>query len=340
MATIKDVAKLAGVAVSTASYALNNSTKISPETTRRVLDAAAQLNYQKNGLARDLKLSKTQTIGLILSDLSGPFYSELIKGVQEVTLSNGYDLIACSSVGGYNSTAVKFLKEKRVDGVIVLAANIDDLIILESVREDFPIVVLDRELKADFIMSVSVDNIHGGYLATKYLLDAGHGNILFIGGPPNSRDSQLRYQGFLNALHERKIDYTPKWNLEGKFTREGGYYAAKMILMQGKLPSAVFCANDEMAIGMIQAFQESGLQVPFDISVVGFDDIEITQYMNPPLTTVKQPKYEMGSLAAHLVFQALQGDIPTREYVLPTELIVRNSVASKPKKTEETERDS
>jgi LacI family transcriptional regulator len=329
MATIKDVAKLAGVAVSTASYALNNSSKISPGTKRKVIDAAVQLNYQKNGLARDLKLNKTQTIGLILSDLSGPFYSELIKGVQEVTLSNEYDLIACSSLGGYSSTAVKFLKEKRVDGVIVLAANIDDLIIMESVREDFPIVVLDRELTANSIINVSVDNIHGGYLAAKHLLDAGHQDILFVGGPPNSRDNQLRYQGFLNALTEREIHYTPKWNLEGKFTREGGYYTAKMIMMQGKLPSAIFCANDEMAIGAVQAFQESGLQVPFDISVVGFDDIEIVQYMNPPLTTVKQPKYEMGSLAAHLIFQALNGDIPTREYVLPTELIVRNSTISK-----------
>lgn len=329
MATIKDVAKLAGVAVSTASYALNDSSKISPDTKRKVLDAAVQLNYQKNGLARDLKLNKTQTIGLILSDLSGPFYSELIQGVQEVTLSNEYDLIACSSLGGHNSTAVKFLKEKRVDGVIVLAANIDDLIILESVREDFPIVVLDRELTAHSIINVSVDNVHGGYLATKHLLDAGHQDILFIGGPSNSRDNQLRYQGFLNALTDREVNYTPKWNLEGKFTREGGYYAAKMIMMQGKLPSAIFCANDEMAIGAVRAFQESGLQVPFDISVVGFDDIEIAQYMNPPLTTVKQPKYEMGSLAAHLIFQALKGDIPTREYVLPTELVVRNSTISK-----------
>ena len=149
IATIKDVAKLAGVALSTASYALNGSKKVSQDTVKKVLDAAKQLNYQKNGIASDLKRTKTNTIALILSDLSGPYYSDLIRGVQEVTMANGYDLIACSSIGGAQSTAAKFLKENRVDGAIILAHNISDGVILESAREGFPIVVLDRDITGE-----------------------------------------------------------------------------------------------------------------------------------------------------------------------------------------------
>ena len=146
MATIKDVAKLAGVALSTASYALSGDSKVSAKTKAKVLEAARELNYRKNGFAMDLKRSRTNTIALILTDLSGPYYSELIRSVQDVALANGYDLIACSSMGGRDSTAVRFLREKRVDGAIILAHNIHDDILVESAGHRFPIIVMDRQL--------------------------------------------------------------------------------------------------------------------------------------------------------------------------------------------------
>jgi LacI family transcriptional regulator len=327
VATIKDVAKLAGVAVSTASYALNNVNKVSPATMKKVQEAARELNYMKNGFASDLKRTKTNTIALILRDLSGPFYSELIKGVQEVTTANGYDLIACSSVGGAQSTAAKFLKEKRVDGAIILAHNITNDIILESAREGFPIVVLDRKINHKFVYQVEVDNFHGGYAATEYLINKGYREVGYVSGPMNSHDNQMRFDGYMAALKEHGIQYQNKWKLSGDFTREGGYRATKMLIAQRQLPEAIFYANDEMAIGGLQAFKENKISVPDDISIIGYDDIQMAEYVNPPLTTVRQPKYEVGALAVHVVFQALaKEDTVENYYNLSTEIVERKSV--------------
>ncbi|MGD6776581.1 LacI family DNA-binding transcriptional regulator [Sutcliffiella horikoshii] len=327
MATIKDVAKLAGVAVSTASYALNNVNKVSPATMKKVQEAARELNYFKNGFASDLKRTKTNTIALILRDLSGPFYSELIKGVQEVTTANGYDLIACSSVGGAQSTAAKFLKEKRVDGAIILAHNITNDIILESAREGFPIVVLDRKLNHEFVYQVEVDNIHGGYTATEYLINKGFREIGYVSGPMNSHDNEMRFDGYMAALKDHGIQYQSKWKLSGDFTREGGYRATKMLIAQRRLPESIFYANDEMAIGGLQAFKENKISVPDDISIIGYDDIQLAEYVSPALTTVRQPKYEVGALAVHVVFQALaKEDSVENYYNLSTEIVERKSV--------------
>jgi len=329
VATIKDVAKLAGVAVSTASYALNDSKKVSESTLKKVKEAAKQLNYQKNGFASDLKRTKTNTIALILSDLSGPYYSELIKGVQEVTMTNGYDLIACSSIGGDQSTAVKFLKEKRVDGAIILAHNINDEIIRESARAEFPIIVLDRNIEGDFIYQVHVDNQHGGYLATSHLINQGFKDIAYISGPINSHDNKMRYDGYLKALEQHGIRPQSKWKVSGDFTREGGYRATKLLIAQQDLPEAIFYANDEMAIGGLQAFVEKQIKVPSDISIIGFDDIQLSEYINPPLTTIRQPKYEVGALAVHLIFQLLSMEKVDQHYKLSTELVKRASVREK-----------
>nr|WP_205825197.1 LacI family DNA-binding transcriptional regulator [Bacillus sp. RO1] len=327
VATIKDVAKLAGVAVSTASYALNNVNKVSPATMKKVQEAARELNYMKNGFASDLKRTKTNTIALILRDLSGPFYSELIKGVQEVTTAHGYDLIACSSVGGTQSTAAKFLKEKRVDGAIILAHNITNDIVLESAREGFPIVVLDRKIDHEFVYQVEVDNFHGGYAATEYLINKGYREVGYVSGPMNSHDNQMRFDGYMAALREHGIQYQNKWKLSGDFTREGGYRATKMLIAQRQLPEAIFYANDEMAIGGLQAFKENKISVPDDISIIGYDDIQMAEYVNPPLTTVRQPKYEVGALAVHVVFQALaKEDTVENYYNLSTEIVERKSV--------------
>jgi LacI family transcriptional regulator len=325
MATIKDVAKLAGVALSTASYALSGDSRVSSKTRSKVLDAARQLNYRKNGFAMDLKRSRTKTIALILTDLSGPYYSELIRSVQEVALTNGYDLIACSSIGGRDSTAVKFLREKRADGAIILAPNIRDEVLIETSGPQFPIVVMDRPLCSEYLVNVLVDGEQGGYTATRYLLENGHRHVAYISGSSDSYDNHLRYQGYLRALAEAGLEEQSKWRLSGNFVREGGYNATKMMIMQGSLPSAVFYGNDEMAIGGLKAFEESGISVPDDVSVIGYDDIQLAEYVNPPLTTIKQPKSEAGSLAAHLLFQILGGESVKQSYMLTTEMMERAS---------------
>ncbi|OKP95039.1 LacI family DNA-binding transcriptional regulator [Paenibacillus sp. P46E] len=326
MATIKDVAKLAGVALSTASYAMSGDSKVSAKTREKVLEAARQLNYQKNGFAMDLKRSRTNTIALILTDLSGPYYSELIRSIQDVALSNSYDLIACSSMGGKDSTAVRFLLEKRVDGAIVLAHNITDEILQAAGSERFPIIVMDRLITGSGLINVVVDGEQGGYSATRYLIDKGHEHIAYISGPANSYDNALRYQGFQRAMREAGLEEKAKWKLNGGFIREGGYKSTKMMLMQGELPTAVFYANDEMAVGGMKALEEGGIKVPDDISVIGFDDIQLAEYIQPPMTTIRQPMYESGSLAGHLLFQMLNGDTVNDFYKLKIELVERKSV--------------
>ncbi|PTM59736.1 LacI family DNA-binding transcriptional regulator [Desmospora activa] len=326
MATIKDVAKLAAVSVSTASSSLNGKKHVKPETRKRVEAAAKQLNYQKNGSASDLKKIKTNTLVLILDDLSGPFFSELIRGVQDVALSNGYDLITCSSLGGKNMTPKRFLLEKRSDGVVILAHNLDDETIARSARNGFPVVVLDRNLPHTHTLHIQVDNERGGYDAANYLLNLGHRAIAYISGPVVSYDNQERYKGFLKALSENGLTLPGKWQICGEFTQQGGYHATNMLLSQRPLPSAVFYANDEMAIGGLQAFAESGIKVPEDISIIGYDDILLSQYTTPPLTTIHQPKYQMGSLAAHLILQVLNGEeLEQQSYTLQTQLIERES---------------
>ncbi len=325
MATIKDVARAAGVSISTASYALNGKGNVSEATRAKVLEAAKQLNYQKNGLATDLKRSRTRTIALILNDLSGPYYSELIRGVQATALENGYDLIACSSFGGDDSTAAKFLKEKRVDGVIISAHNLPDERILESARKGFPVVVLDRLLKGDHIYNVLVDNEKGGYMATELLIRNGCRNIAYISGPTNSYDHRSRFKGYMRALQDYNLKYPSNLNLPGWFTIDGGYTATKLLMAQREMPDAIFYANDEMAVGGLKAFKEAGIRVPDEISVIGFDDIFLAEYVNPPLTTVRQPKFELGALAAHLIMQVLEGREIDHEYMLATELVVRKS---------------
>ncbi|WP_019911290.1 LacI family DNA-binding transcriptional regulator [Paenibacillus sp. HW567] len=326
MATIKDVAKLAGVALSTASYAMNGDSKVSAKTREKVLEAARQLNYQKNGFAMDLKRSRTNTIALILRDLSGPYYSELIRSIQDVALSNSYDLIACSSMGGKDSTAVKFLMEKRVDGAIVLAHNITDEILHAAGSSRFPIVVMDRLITGEGLINVVVDGEQGGYSATRHLIEKGHKEIAFVSGPANSYDNALRYQGFLRAMREAGLEEKTKWKLSGGFIREGGYKATKMMLVQGELPTAIFYANDEMAVGGMKALEEGGVSVPEELSVIGFDDIQLAEYIQPPMTTIRQPMYESGSLAGHLLFQRLNGDAVNSFYKLKIELIERRSV--------------
>ena len=334
MATIKDVAKLAGVSLSTASYALNGSAKISEATRDKVLSAAKQLNYRRNGFATDLKRSRTKTIALLVSDLAGPYYSELIRGVQETAFDNSYDLIACSSFGGDDSTAIKFLTEKRVDGVIVSAHNLRDATILESARNGYPIIVLDRILKGEHIYNVTVNNEQGGYLATEYLIKNQFRNIAYIGGQTNSYDHKFRFQGYLQALTDYGLQPPTRFNVSGRFTTEGGYTATKLLIASRNLPDAIFYANDEMALGGIRAFTEAGIGVPGDVSIVGFDDILAAEFVNPSLTTIRQPKYEVGALAAHLIFQALDGHRIESDYMLETELIVRNSCGVKAPESE------
>jgi len=329
MATIKDVAKQAGVAVSTVSLALNNDPRVSEDTRRKVLKSAEELNYRPNGAARSLKRRKTETVGLFLNDFGGPFFSSFIQGVEEVVSANGYDLVACSTFGGQHNTANRYLREKQFDAAIILGPAIPDELILQVAGPQFPIVVMDRELSADHVHSVLVDNVQGARSATRHLIGLGRRRIGYLSGPLNSYNNQKRLVGFKSALEEAGIPLQASCVAQGHFTESGGYQAMKSLIVSRSLPDAVFAANDEMALGAIQALMEAGLRVPEDVAVVGFDDIRLSSYVRPALTTVGHPKHEWGTVATHVVFQALRepGEQPSA-IMLDTELIVRESCGS------------
>lgn len=323
--TIKDVARMANVAVSTASYALNNKGKVSQETREKVQKIADELGYRPNGVARDLKRNvKTGIICVFFDDFGGPFYSEVLRGVQDVALCNNYNLIACT-----HRMTEKFLSERRVDGAIILSPNIPDEVLLKAAGPKFPIVVMDRELQCEHICNVLIDNVQGAYSATKHLIDLGHKRIAYISGPFISYDNMKRLEGYKNALMENNIAFDPNLVVQGRFTEEGGYGAMKLILLNSKLNKskldAVFCANDEMAIGAINALNEENVKIPDDISIIGYDDIRLSSYIQPPLTTISHYKYEWGTMAANLVFQGLKEDFKGGKVILPAKLIVRSS---------------
>ncbi|RAP77597.1 LacI family DNA-binding transcriptional regulator [Paenibacillus montanisoli] len=333
-ATIKDVAKMAGVAVSTVSYALNNSPKISEETRRKVVKAAEALSYRPSGAARNLKKRKSETIGLFLNDLGGPFYSQVIEGVQEVVASHDYNLIVCSTYGGENSSANRFLREKFVDGAIIMGSAIPDSLILQVAAESFPIVVLDRELKADYVHSVLIMNEQGAYDAVKHLIKLGRRKIEFLSGPLAAYDNSKRYEGYKRALKEHNLPVPAKISMQGRYLEAGGYQAVKVMLAGNRLPDAIFAANDEMAIGAIRALREGGVRVPEDIAVVGFDNISLGPFVRPTLTTIGHSKYEMGAIATQLVFNVQKDE---NSIMLPTQLVIRQSCGFKQQNDDQDE---
>lgn len=324
MVTIKDIAKKAGVSISTVSYALNGIDKVSPETRDQILQIAKDLQYNKHGAASDLRRKETNKIVLIVEDLSGPFYSEVIRGVQDVVMSHKYDLVACNSLRGKESTAYKYLTERRSDGCIVFAHNITEEMIKMS--GSGPIILIDKQIEADSVVSIMVDNKQGAFDATNYLIEQGHKKIAYVSGPQESLDNQLRYEGFRKALRENDVAFEPKWVVNGKFTTESGAHATNVLLAQEDLPTAIFYGNDEMALGGIKAIENHQLKIPDDLSIIGFDDIIEAKYVEPKLTTIRQPKYEMGSLAAHLLIRIINGEEVNNNYSLQTELIIRDSV--------------
>lgn len=326
MATIKDVAKEAGVATSTASYALNGVPKVSEETRQKVIKAAKKLNYVPNASARSLKLQRTETIGVFLNDFSGPLYSELLRGINKATAIKGYDLIAFSIYGKGESTVLKFLEEKRVDGAILLCTSVSDDLIIRAAADGFPIVVLDRELKADNVYSVLLNNEDGMYGAVEHLIKLGHRKIACITGPENTYDADKRLIGYKKALIDYNYPIDNDLIINGNFEESSGYQAVKLLLAYNMDIDAITAANDEMAIGAIRAIKESGLKIPQDISVVGFDDIQLAEYISPSLTTVNHPKYEWGEIATRILLQAIEGEKTNVDTImLPSRLVVRKS---------------
>jgi LacI family transcriptional regulator len=318
MITIKDVAELARVSITSASYALNSTGTISAATRKRVLEAAEELNYHPNAFARNLKKPKTRTIGVFITRFGGSFYEEILEGIQDAVLKTDYELI----VSPESHTTRKLLTHRQVDGAIVFDSKIKSDIIKKLASKAFPIIVLDRYLEADYLFPLLVDNAQGAKEAFYHLYDQGARRIFYISGASDSFDNSERMTTFLNEAYKNNIAIHC---YNGNFTEDSGYDIARLIIETKDLPDAVFCANDQMAIGFIKAMKENKLKAPEDIAIVGFDDILISKYMQPTLSTIGVSRFSWGAAAATQLIDFLESEKPFQPYRIPTRLIQRES---------------
>ncbi|HEY1478942.1 MAG TPA: LacI family DNA-binding transcriptional regulator [Gaiellales bacterium] len=325
--TIYDVARLAGVSTATVSRALNGTAPIAAPTRAAIDDAVAQLGYRPNPIARSLVTKSTQTIALLLPDITNPFYAELVSGAQQVLRERDQAMLLCTTEGDPEQEAryLRLLRAKHVDGVLVDGLTLPADRIAAFVEDGFPIVCLDRDVSSPLIPVVQVDNRLGARLATEHLLSLGHTRIAHLRGL-DERISDERLAGYRGALRAAGIAADPAIEVPGHFTEQGGHAAMRGLLESGARFSAVFCANDLSAMGALNAILSSGRKVPLDLSIVGFDDLRLAPYTSPPLTTVHQPAKEIAQHATELLLSLIRGKAPSAMHQLlaPT-LVVRAS---------------
>ncbi|MCA1036603.1 LacI family transcriptional regulator [Bacillus infantis] len=321
---MKDVAREAGVSISTVSNALNDVDVIHPATKEHILKVASRLNYIPNLNGKNLKSSDTKVLGLFLTSIKGPYYGTLTDAIYNECEKAGYELNVFLTKDHKN--ALGNILGKRIDGAIILNEWINDEHITLLENANAPIVFLDREIENKKMASVVFDSFKGGQSVARYLINMGHRNIGYISGYKNNYDNMERFKGFKDTLIEFGIGFSDVNRLDGYFEEEAAYTAVKAFVKTGKkLPDAFFAANDLSAIGCIKALKSEGFSVPEDISVVGFDDIEASQYFNPAITTVSNPIIRQGRAAVEKLLDMIQDKDKGSVEKLEGSLIIRDS---------------
>lgn len=330
MATMRDVAKLAGVAPITVSRALNNSGYVSPETRAAVEAAADQLNYVPNMLAHSLRSKSTRTIALIMADITNPFWTAVARGVEDAASEQGFIVIFCNTDENQakEEQYVSMLLRRRVDGVLLVPTSSSGETVARLQAQGVKVVVLDRRVQGADVDVVRGDSFQGAYELGRHLIRQGHRRIGLLNGAEAISVSLERTNGYMQALQEAGIEPDPALIFYGNFTVESGYAQARQILAQSPRPTALFTGNNFIAIGALRALSEQGLRVPEDISIVSFDDLPFTYTQDRLITVAAQPTYALGTIATQHLLQRITADDapPTQEIVLPVELIFRTSV--------------
>ncbi|GEM75822.1 substrate-binding domain-containing protein [Vibrio sagamiensis] len=331
MATMKDVAKLAGVSTSTVSHVINKTRFVSEEISARVNNAAKELNYYApSALARSLKVNRTKTIGMLVTTSTNPFFGEVVKGVERSCYNKGYSLILCNTEGDNERMrdSINTLLQKRVDGLILMCSSLEgERIEVFERYQDIPVVVMDWGPMLFTSDKIQDNSLHGGYLATKHLISCGHKEIGCITGPLVKHQAHMRYEGFKRAMIEAKLEFNSNWIIESDFECDGGYQAFSKMVDSGPLPSAVFVSNDMMAMGVLNAASELQINIPQQLSIIGYDDIHIAKFMSPALTTIHQPKYRLGQVAVETLLRKLDHQSEQAQVVqLEPTLVERKSV--------------
>jgi LacI family transcriptional regulator len=327
--TIKDIAAEAGISYATVSRALNNKPGVKKDTRLKVLETAERLGYYPHAVARSLVTRQTRTIALVLPDITNPFFPEVARGVEEAATQAGYNVFLCNTNWDMQKelSFLELFQSRRIDGLILASSSHDSSIIDRFVRTNAALVILnsfDREFACHRVVS---DNIRGGYMAGKHLIRLGHRRIGFIGGLSTARSTIDRYRGYQMAVEETGLKVINNLARYGSFTWESGHSNAMDLLSTQKRPTAIFAANDLMALGVMQAADELGLAIPGNLAVVGFDDIVFSSYPRVHLTTIAQPKQLIGETAAKIIIEELQfGRKQVKQnIVLEPELVVRKS---------------
>ncbi|MEO7362762.1 MAG: LacI family DNA-binding transcriptional regulator [Gemmatimonadaceae bacterium] len=324
--TIRDVAREAGVSLATVSRALNDGAQVTIDTRQRVRAAAERLGYVPHSGARSLITRKTGTLGVLLPDLYGEFFSELIRGIDQTAQRHGYHMVLASSHSDAREIAAAVGNMRgRVDGFVVMSPDVAALPALAALASKFPTVVLGAGPEMGAFATISVANFDGAVAMTHHLLAQGYQRLAFIRGPNGNVDATDRLRGLRAAM--KSAPHASVRECSGDFRQETGYSTTQKLLRERETPDAIFCANDAMAVGAIGALHEAGLRVPDDIAVVGFDDIPIARFLTPPLTTVRVPIADLGSSATERLIDALRGGVPLAAHreVVPTSLVLRAS---------------
>jgi LacI family transcriptional regulator len=329
--TIQDVARRAGVSRQTVSRVLNNKGEVRPGTRDRVLAAIEELNYRPNAVARSMVRGHTCTLGCISPSLTDFTFASIIEGAQAEARRLGYFILTGSAPTEQEveSLLEEFL-HRQVDGLIVFNPYADGRFryLHPLIETGIPVVYLGNTARGEPVSSVRCDDQNGGYQATRYLLDLGHTAIATVTGPPNEECVGDRLNGYRRALEERGLPADDRRVVSGNWSALSGYQATRSLLESGARFTAVFAQNDQMAVGAIRALREAGLRVPGDVSVIGFDDIPLASYFDPPLTTLRQPMAELGEHAARLLIAAIrEPHTPPQRLLIPARIVERASCA-------------
>jgi LacI family transcriptional regulator len=326
--SLKDVAKLAGVGLGTASRVLNNHASVTEETRKLVQEAMKALNYQPNAIARSLKMNSTMTVGILIPDISSAFFPEIVRGIEDIANESQYNIILCNTDLYYHKEklALNMFHEKKVDGVLFISNPVSEVTMDKFKEMNIPVVLVSTH-KGNELPSVVINNEKAAYKAVDYLCKLGHKKIAILAGLFDDPNAGIpRLQGYIKALSDNGIKFDKDLVYEGNYRYKSGYENMKEILSKGTIPTAVFAVSDLMAIGASKAILEEGLKIPEDISVMGFDGVEAAEFFYPPITTINQPRYEMGAEAMRLLKRLMDNEeVEEKNIVLDFELIERES---------------
>ena len=335
MANMQEIAKMAGVSLGTVSHVLNNTAKVREPKRTRVLEAVQAAGYQPSQLARGLRRDTTNMIGMIIPDITNPFFPAVVRGAEDMAFSNGYRLILCNTDNDHAKELIH-LNELRTylpAGLIVIPSSFSDLTTqAESYRRaGTGVVCIDRLPKNWSGDSVTANHEAGAYNATRHLIQLGHTRLATITGPLHLTNAKERLGGFKRAMKEAKLHLAPEYAQETSFDKQAGYAKTLILLRLIPRPTAIFAGNDMIALGALLAVREAGLRCPEEVSIIGFDDLDLCETTNPSLSSVSQSGYQLGTTAARLLLDRREGDTsPAKHIVLETLLNLRHSVAPPP----------